>query len=70
MVKTTCKQQENFELTSRTFVWHVNLSLTNNQTTIFWIPVDNCVQNLYIQSNEDLLWQTIAAREQLIFTIA
>jgi len=39
------KQEGNFELTSLTFVGHVNLSLANSQATIFWISVGDFVWN-------------------------
>ena len=45
IVKTTIKQEGNFELTSRMFLGHVNLSLANSQATILWITVGDCVQN-------------------------
>jgi hypothetical protein len=45
MVKTAIKQEGNFELTSRTFVGHVNLSLANSQATIIQISVGDCVRN-------------------------
>jgi hypothetical protein len=38
------KQEGNFELTSRTFVGHVNLSLANSQATIFRVSVGDWTQ--------------------------
>jgi len=46
IVKTTIKQEGNFELTSRTFVGHVNLSLATSLATIVRISVGDCVRNL------------------------
>jgi len=45
IVKTMIKQEGNFELTSRMFVGHVNLSLANSQATIFRITVGDCIRN-------------------------
>jgi len=45
IVKATFKQGANFELTSRTFVGHGNLSFTNCQATIFWISIGDFVRN-------------------------
>jgi len=45
IVRTTMKQVRNFDLTSRMFVGHVNLSLENSQATIFETSVDDVVQN-------------------------
>jgi hypothetical protein len=46
IVKTTISQGGNFDLTSQTFVGHINLSLANSQATIFQISVGSSVQNL------------------------
>jgi hypothetical protein len=45
IVKTTIIQEGNFELTSRTIVGHVNLSLANGQATINRISVGDCIRN-------------------------
>jgi len=41
--KTTIKQQGNFELTSQTFVGHVNLTVANSQATVFRTSVGDSV---------------------------
>jgi len=46
IVKTMIEQEGNFELTSRTFVGHVNLFLANSRATILQIPVGDCDRNL------------------------
>jgi len=43
IVKTTIRQEGNFELASQMFVGHVNRSLANRQATIIWISVRDCV---------------------------
>jgi len=45
IIKTTMKQQLNFELILQMLVWHVNLSLANSQAIIFWISVGNLIRN-------------------------
>jgi len=44
IVKTTMKQEGNFELTSWKFGGHVNLSLANSQATIFQSSVSDIVE--------------------------
>jgi len=49
IVKTTIELEGNIELTSQTFVGHVNLSLANSQATIFRISVGDFVRTLEIE---------------------
>jgi len=70
MVKTTIEQEVNFELTSRRFVGHVNLSFANSQATIFRIQLGDCVWNASISSNDVLQRYTKAAWEQVFLARA
>jgi hypothetical protein len=63
-------QEGNFELTSRTFVGHVNLSLATGHGTIFRTSVGDCARNPEIESIEVLQRHTIAAWEQVIIARA
>jgi hypothetical protein len=67
IVKTTIKHEGCSELTSWTFVVHVNLSLPNNQATIIQISVDYFGWNPYMESIE--VWQlySMVAQEQVLF---
>jgi hypothetical protein len=52
ILNTTIKPEGDFELTSQTFVGHVNLILGNLQATMFRISVGDSVRNPYIESIE------------------
>jgi len=70
IVKTTIKQEGNFELVSGTFVGHLNVSLANTLATIFGISLGNMFWNPYIESIEVLQRNPIAVWEQVIFALA
>ena len=63
IMKTMIEQEQNFELTPRKFVGHVNLSLANRQANILRISVGDFVQNMYIALIDVLQRYTIAAWE-------
>jgi len=66
IVITMIKQEGCFELTSQSFVGHVNLSFANSQATSFRIFVGDFVRNPEIKSLEVLQQYTIAPWEQVI----
>jgi len=68
--KTRIKQEGNFELSSRTFVVHVNLSSANCQATIIQITVGSFVQNPEMELIEVLQQYHIASQEKVIFARA
>jgi len=70
IVKTPIKQEGNFELTSCTYVGHVNLSFANGQATILRITVGVTVQHRKIESVEVSQRYSIAPLEQVMFVRA
>ena len=64
------KQEGNFELTSRTFVGHVNRSSANSQATILRMSVGDVVPNFNREWIEVLQRYTVAARERVILARA
>jgi len=63
-------QEANFELTSRTFLGHVKLSLAHNLATIWKISEGDCVRNLSMESMVVLTRCTTAVWEHVIFARA
>jgi len=61
------REEGNFELTSQTFIGHLNQLLTNRYATSLHLSVGHYVRNPYIESIEILQRYTIAAQEQVIF---
>lgn len=60
------KQERNYELTLRTFVGNINLSMGNSPALIFGTSVSDILQNTQQQSTKILHHYTILAHEQII----